>query len=181
MLRARLRSNYGDIKDEDQFKGWKRKQRKYQWNSCTTDQARFPLGNSDYYNYENHTSQRSATTVQHGIKKIRIHVQDCPSVDRPGSLDVELHGCSQKNGFRVIESNYMEIKELDWPDGDSSVDRLEFPSTSITLRNCTEGGCTGGTTNWVDETSSEVEEAIVKAQLRMRVAVGQDNFCDIPY
>ena len=48
-------------------------------------------------------------------------------------------GCSQKNGFRVIESNYMEIKELDRPDGDSSVDRLEFPSTSITLRNCTEG------------------------------------------
>ena len=88
---------------------------------------------------------------------------------------------AKKMDFRVIESNYMEIKELDRPDGDSSVDRLEFPSTSITLRNCTEGGCTGGTTNWVDETSSEVEEAIVNAQLRMRVAVGQDNFCDIPY
>ncbi len=74
----------------------------------------------------------------------------------------------------------MEVKELDWPDGDSAVDRLVFPNTSITLSDCLLGGCTGGTTSWVQETSSEVAAADVRAQLRMKVTVTQEHFCDLP-
>lgn len=118
--------------------------------------------------------------MQHGVKKIRVHVQECPSVDRPGSLDDELQGCSLENGYQVTEYNHMEIKELDWPDGDSAVDHLYFPSTSITLSNCDESGCTVGTTGWVSGTSSEDPNAIVIAKLRMRVSVVQESFCDLP-
>lgn len=175
-----VRSNYGGIRDSDQFKGWHAEDNKLQWNSCTTDQVRYPLGNSKFYNASNHTAQASPSTAQHGVKKIRVHVQECPSVDRPGSLDDELQGCSQENGYRIKGSNHMEIKELDHPDGDSAVDHLYFPSTSVTLSNCDESGCTGGTTDWVSETSSEVSAAIVRAKLRMRVSALKENFCDLP-
>ncbi len=175
-----VRSNYGDMRDKDQFKGWYREGGKYLWDSCTTNQSRYSSGDPWFYSHSNHTAQYSGSVVQHRVKKIRVHVQECSSVDRPGSLDKELHGCSLENGSRITESNHMEIKELDWPDGDSALNHLQFPSTSVTLSNCNESGCTSGTASWVAQTPSEVPAAIVEAQLRMRVSVPQENFCDLP-
>ena len=65
-------------------------------------------------------------------------------------------------------SNHMSLYELDRGDGNSLVETLYFPGTSVTLTGCTKEGCPEKTTGWVSMTSSTSSTARVEAELRMK-------------
>ncbi len=76
-----VQSNYGNIKDTDQFRGWKHidgPRTKLQWNSCTTAKEKFRAPNRKYYNVNNSTKQQSNAVVTHGTLQYRTNVRTCP-------------------------------------------------------------------------------------------------------
>ena len=166
-------SNYGDIRDTDQFEGWKYKDGKYQWNSCTDPSYPYAPPNPDYYNINNSTAQRSSSIVTHGSYQLRTY-HDCESV---GVEPEPSPGCTDANGWTISESNnYMYVYELDEPDNDDYVDGLSFSSTSITLSGCDHDGCPERRTGWVSASSS-----VISASLRMKASATLYGYCDVDW
>ena len=129
-------SNYGNRTDTDQFSGWKHLDgppAKKQWNSCTTQVAKFWAPNCTYYNANGCTSQRSYGIDTQGQMSYRTTPETCVP-DDPGSIPPEYYGC-QHQGVVGQASNYMDLYELDW-NGDGFVETIEFPGTSVTLTGC---------------------------------------------
>ena len=172
-------SNYStQIKDEDQFRGWKWKdgpRTKLQWNSCTTG---FPPPDRRYYSPPDYRSQRSDAPVPHGTRSFRTNVVSCQQAYTEGE---PLSGCSSLTGTRVIEpENHMTLYELDKPDGNDLVETLYFPGTSVTFRNCTRHDCPEQTTRWVGVTRDTSAAAQVDAQLRMKASANLMGYCGEP-
>ena len=179
-------SNYGEISDTDQFRGWKYEggpRTKLHWNSCTTRKSEYQAPNCSYYNANSCTTQASSATVTHGVMAYRTSSTPCPS---PGTVGNERgRGCRVFEGVRVSQtSNHMTLYELDgWfggPSGDGHdlVETLYFPGTSLTLTGCTHDGCPERTTGWFDMTSSTSATILVDADLRMKAKATLHGFCD---
>ena len=183
-------SNYGDISDTTQFRGWKYdggESWKHQWNSCTTAVSEFLPPNCSYYNDNECLTQRSSGTNTHGVLAYRTSSTPCPTPGTSGNE--EGRGCLVFEGVRVFQSsNHMTLYELDgWngiglgnrsADGHDLVETLYFPGTSATLTGCTHDGCPEQTTGWVDMTSSSSSSARVEADLRMKAKATLHGFCD---
>ena len=168
-------SNYGSKANTDQFEGWKRKDRKLQWNSCTT-YAEYAPPNSDYYNSSDHRSQKSDDIVTHGTMQFR-DTRFCPD---PQDYDADPPvGCASVEGWVIRQSeNYMTIYELDEPDRDDLIETLYFPGTSVTLRSCDHDVCPERTSSWVDLSSSTSSRTHVRAELRMKASAQLMGACD---
>ena len=171
-------SNYGDITDTDQFKGWKVPpfpDSKEQWNSCTTSVAEYWSPNCDFYNANSCTTQSSSATVTHGALTYRQSPRAClaPGITPPPDYYV---GCTQEGGTVSQTSNYMTLYELDF-DGNDYVTKLSFPATSVTLT-CDYDGCSRKTTTWKDDDGSTHPATGVDAKLRMTVDARLEGSCD---
>ena len=164
-------SNYGHRTDTDQFRGWKYKDNKKQWNSCTTHVAEYQPPNSTYYNNDGYTTQRSTTVVKHGRTSYRTNVTVCSQGGGAGS------GCSGLSGASQT-SNYMKLWELDSNDADEQVETLYFPSTSVTFTGCTTDECPEQESNWVQMTGSSHSLPEVEAALRMKAVAYLDGSCE---
>lgn len=179
-------SNYGEISDTDQFRGWKHEdgpRTKLQWNSCTTNRSEFRAPNCSYYNANGCRTQASSAVVTHGVMAFRTSSTPCPI---PGTVgNAPGTGCRVYEEARVSQtSNHMTLYELDgWRgresgDGHDLVETLYFPGTSLTLTGCHLGGCPERTTGWVGMTSSTSSQANVDADLRMKAKATLHGFCD---
>lgn len=173
-------SNYGRKSDGQQFPGWHpgtisgTRRRNWQWNSCTTD-ARFASPNSEFYNADGNTTQRSTRgTARHGTRFYRVPIRCRGSAVFP----LPSHGCRDSSvpssyGFN---ENFMSLYELDW-DGATLIETLYFPGTRVSITNCNQFGCTGGTSRWQDVSSSTSSAADVDAEMRMRIRVRYEASC----
>ena len=183
-------SNYGDISDTTQFRGWRYDGGptwKRQWNSCTTMESDFLPPNCNYYNDNGCLTQRADGIVAHGVMTYRSSATACPD---PGTSGNEQgNGCQVYEGISVSQtSNHMTLYELDgWngiglgntsADGHDLVETLYFPGTSTTLTSCTHEGCPERITGWTDVTSDTSSEANVDAELRMKAKTTLHGFCD---
>ncbi len=168
-------SNYGRIRDKDQFRGWWPRHTtstKKQWNSCTTKKAKYRAPNCTYYRRSvpptppyRCDKQYSNDVVTHGTLRYRTAVQPCPPPWWPAG--------SSSSGCRWVgtvgqASNHMSLYELDPGGGNQLVETLYFPGTSVTLTGCTKEECPEKTTGWVRMTSSTSSTAKVEAELRMK-------------
>ena len=173
-------SNYGGVKDTDQFRGWKwldGPSTKKQWNSCTTSVPKYHPPNCDYYNANGCTTQASSATVTHGVYSYRYSGNQCPQYLDPD--DPPPPGCSNMSGVSISQSsNYMTVYELDRPDSDDLVETLYFPGTSVTLGSCNYDGCPERTSSWADMSSSSDAWADVEAELRMKAKAQVEGYCD---
>ena len=174
-------SNYSrKVKDTDQFRGWKWEDgpwTKRQWNSCTTRKPEFQAPDCAYYNASNCWTQSSSSVVTHGSFSYRYTGNQCPRFLDPDNPPPS--GCSTLTGHVVEQtSNNMTLYELDKPDSDDLVETLYFPGTSVTLRNCSYGGCPEQTSGWVDMDWSSSSAAEVEADLRMKVRAQVEGYCD---
>lgn len=173
-------SNYGHKTDAQQFPGWHRgtiwgtSRPNWQWNSCTTH-ANFAPPNSRYYNANRHTTQRSTRgTSRHGTRVYRVKI---PCRGRQ-FFPLPRNGCSNSDvpdsyGF---SQNFMTLYELD-SDHDTLIETLYFPGTEVSITNCNQHGCTGGTTAWQNVSRSTSPSARVDAEMRMEVSVKYDPVC----
>lgn len=182
-------SNYGDIEDTDQFRGWKDEgggPTKLHWNSCTHKEVTFRAPNCEYYNANDCTTQETdplTAVVNHGQMSYRYSATACPI---PGTVGNEPgNGALDLEGSQASQtSNHMTLYELDgWfggpsVDGHDLVETLYFPGTSVTFTGCTYEGCPERTSGWVDVSSDTSSEVDVDAQLRMKAKATLQGFCD---
>ena len=170
-------SNYGDIRDADQFKGWHLMWGKRQWNSCTRDYI-----GSQYYSDIDEDGiwyQESRDTVTHGVMEYLTNRNVCPNswypVADPGDA------CLSLNGLTFTQSNnLMDIYELDWPDRDDFVTQLKFNNTSTTYEYCSESGCPKRYSEWVGVRERDTSQgAIVDAEIRMGISAVQREYCSV--
>ena len=190
-------SNYGDIEDTDQFRGWKYEDglpTKLQWNSCTSLRSEFLPGNCEFYNDNECLTQKSKpfeAIVTHGGLSYRYSETECPAAPAVfGEGPTE--GCRRLNGIRVGQSsNHMTLYELDaWrpppffgavTDGHDLVKTINFPGTWETFSNCGYENCPEVVTDWVVKGSQSDDGepgAIVGAELRMKARAVLQTFCD---
>ena len=170
-----VRSNYGSVKDTDQFRGWKwldGPTTKRQWNSCTTRVDQYRAPDPRYYTYPGFRDQRSNDTVTHGTYTYRARRRNC-RLPVPTNTD-----CSGMDGYRVNGgTNYMDIYELDWPDSDDFITRLSYRFTSVEFQDCTRNGCPERRTAWQDQYFSRVSSSGVSAQMRMTASATFKSYC----
>ena len=163
-------SNYGRVKDSNQFPGhhrgraWRTRERIWQWNSCTT---RYPEPNG----------QRSIIGIAtHGRKLHRISVPCAgPNIFIPIP---SVEGCNAAPSTWSVHGNFMSLYELDW-DGNDFVTTLYFPSTS-SATNCSYYQCTGETSTsagWVGVSRSTRPTTGVDAQARVKVSARYQPGC----
>ena len=170
-------SNYGQIRDTDQFRGWSHEDgptTKRQWNSCTSF---YPPPDCDHYNTPPGIcrTQSSPSPVTHGTMVYRSTFETCDPTNVPGKTPTTYIGCQQEGGTVSQSSNYMTLYELDgWKsqysgDGHDLVETLYFPGTSVTLTGCNYYGCPEKTSAWVDDDEDRDTSPLahVDAQLRM--------------
>ena len=147
-----------EVEDEDQFRGWKHKdgcKTKLQWNSCTTH-TKFEPGQCDYYNSYDCETQYSPEVVTHG-RSIYLGI-------------TRKQSCMEYDGVTVpLESNFMELYELDSPDKDEFIERLTFPRTELRFEGCRHEKCPEITTEWMTVESSSSTTVQVEAELRITV------------
>lgn len=172
-------SNYGDITDTDQFRGWSWQDgpaTKLQWNSCTTAVEEFRAPNCSYYNANSCSTQKSSAVVTHGVMTFKTSSTPCPI---PGTVGNEQgNGCLVFEGENVSQTtNFMTVYELDW-NGNDLVETLYFPSTSVTLTGCTHNECPEKTTGWSNMTSDTSPPSQVEAEFRMKARATLHGFCD---
>ena len=96
-------SNYGQIRDTDQFRGWSHEDgptTKRQWNSCT---SLYPKGNCDHYNTPPGIclTQSSPAIVTHGTMVYRTSFETCDPTDVPGETPTTYIGCQEHRGTAV--------------------------------------------------------------------------------
>lgn len=185
-------SNYGDIADTDQFRGWSHEDgplTKLQWNSCTHGDVEFHAPNCDYYNANDCTTQEGFTfeaVVTHGRMSYRHSATACPT---PGTVGNEPgNGCLALEGTQASQtSNHMTLYELDgWVAGHSGdnhdlVKTLYFPGTSVTFTSCSYEECPERTTGWFPKSGQSTDgatHAVVGAELRMKAKATLHGFCD---
>ncbi|MYG03211.1 MAG: hypothetical protein F4041_07530 [Acidobacteriia bacterium] len=168
-------SHYGNKENTDQFKGWKRKDRKFQWNSCTA-YAEYTPPNSAYYNSSDHRSQKSDGIVTHGVMEFR-ETAFCPD---PADYDADPPVvCASVEGWDIRQSeNYMTIYELDSPERDVLIESLYFPGTVVTLGSCDRDSCPERKSGWVAMTRSTSSTVHVEAELRMKASAQLVDACD---
>ena len=171
-------SNYGKVKDSNQFPGWKEGtatgsgEKIRQWNSCTSHPS-WPQGDSDYYNAEGSTSQRTVLgTATHGSRQYRkpIPCQGSAFYPLPSAT-----GCAAALSSWSAPENFMSLYELDW-DGNDFVTTLYFPGTSVGLT-CNYYGCSEKRSDWQDVSSSTDAYTGVDAQFRMKVSAAYEGGC----
>lgn len=170
-------SNYGKVTNGDQFLGWKQKGSQKQWNSCTTERAKFSAPNCEYYRRPGCATQWSNDIVTHGRISYRISSVPCQNPTFP-PIPIPDFGCSRVRGSFSQTINHMTLYELDKPDRDDKIETLYFPGTSVTLTHCTHDGCPEQTTDWVTMTRSTSSTAHVEAELRMKASARVEGFCD---
>ena len=92
-----------------------------------------------------------------------------PKSDAPGLHAVNLFFTSLGTASPVVEPppNYITLYELDQPDPDGHITRLNFPSTSGTLANCDQEGCAGDRNQWGEIAGSSHPGTGVSAEMRM--------------
>lgn len=172
-------SNYGDINDTWQFRGWSWQDgdiKKLQWNSCTTAVEEFHAPNCSYYNRNGCTTQGSDSTVTHGTMNFRTTATRCP-LDELSTLE-EGPGCRVYEGARAVQNiNFMTLYELDW-NGNDLVETLYFPRTSLTLSGCTRDGCPEKRTGWLSKTRDTSPPAETNAKFRMTARAVLVGYCD---
>ena len=171
-------SNYGHKNDTDQFAGWKRKDGKWQWNSCTTRSQYLPP-NKEFYNYLNHTAQRTEVGVtQLGTRTITYELP-CQWSFWPPMRTPSVHGCADSKVVRSVEqeNNFASLYELDLADYDELVTTLYFPSTTVQLTGCTYRECPERITDWVDDSRSTRPQTKVSAELRMKASASYAGGC----
>ncbi len=179
-------SNYGDIRDTDQFRGWSPQDgpsTKRQWNSCTTG---YPPPDCRHYQIPScGPPQTSSAIVSHGAMNYRASTTYCPPPNDQGQSEEDPRGCEIISGWDVGQgSNYMTLYELDpwvWNfsgDGHDLVETLYFPGTSVTLTSCDYESCPERVSGWVQMTSSTSWSADVEAELRMKASARLEGFCD---
>ena len=144
------------VVDAAQFPGWKHEDGpkwKKQWNSCTSTKYRYGPGQCDYYPKEGDcTTQESICSVMHG----RAYYLGFKKRE----------SCEDFNNTTInLNSNFMELYELDAPDDHEMVEKLTFPNASITLAQCTVKNCPEVATPWLSSNKSYR----VKAELQIRV------------
>ena len=180
-------SNYGDVEDTDQFRGWKHEDgppTKLQWNSCTHGNVKFHAPNCDYYNANGCTTQETKpfdAVVTHGRLSYRYSVTECPAA--PAVIgEGPTEGCLRLNGISVGQSsNHMTVYELDRPDGYDLVKTIYFPGTSKTFNGCSYENCPEVVTDWVvkgSQSDDGASHAIIGAEFRMKARAVLQTFCD---
>ena len=87
-------------------------------------------------------------------------------------------GCLALEGTQASQTNnYMSLFELD-VEGDDAIERLYFPRTVITFRNCTYNSCPEQTSSFVAMSRSSSDAARVEAKLRMKGSAYLEGYCD---
>lgn len=170
-------SNYGKRRNGDQFLGWKQKGSQKQWNSCTTERAKFSASNCKYYRRPSCATQWSNEAVTHGRLSYRTSSNPCP-IPTIAPIPIPRYGCSRVKGSFSQTINYMTLYELDKPDSDDKIETLYFPGTSVTLTGCTYEGCPEQATEWVEMDRSTSPTAHVEAELRMKGSARVEGSCD---
>ncbi len=180
-------SNYGDVEDTDQFRGWKYEDglpTKLQWNSCTSRKSEFLPGNCEFYNDNGCLTQKSKpfeAIVTHGRLSYRYSETECPAA--PAVIgEGPTEGCRRLNGISVGQfSNHMTVYELDRPDRDDLVKTIYFPGTWKTFSGCGYENCPEVVTDWVGKGSQSNDgepDAIIGAEFRMKARAVLHTFCD---
>lgn len=180
-----VNSNVGSRIDGHQFQGWCLNHwacdndgncerhctdRWYEWNSCTTWSQWAPPNNT-LYNSNGYTQQVTTRgTNTHGTAAADIAVS-CPS-DSDGDGVCDTGGCADISGF--TNSNWMTLYELDPKDEDERVQRLNFPTISVSL-SCTTMSCGSGTSSWVSPSSYKYPSspALVDTKVATKVLKGR--------
>ena len=161
-----VKTEISDKLDGHQFQGWCQfkylcdnnddcdwhcTDRWYEWNSCTTHSQWSPP-NSDFYNYNNNTQQKSTRgNNQHGGGRATLDAPSCPS-DSDGDGVNDAGGCKEalSRGFS-LSGHRMALYELDgkwigrWFSSDTHVETLRFPTLTIAARdiNCDDADYCG--------------------------------------
>lgn len=139
-------SNYGGIQDTTQFAGWKPKGRQRHWQSCTGER---PKPNCSHYNDRACTAQKAHPD---NARKYASYTY------RPAGL------CNSI-GVVTVNSVFMHVYELDWPDADDPVASLLYGDVDVPLT-CTDAWRCRGESSWRATTSGG---GTVAARVRIRV------------
>ena len=129
-----VESNGGWRLNGFQFAGWKPKDGLLQWNSCTSDNAKYRAPSSRYYNWNGNREQWSGGIRQYG--------------DTGWVLGSTTSSCRAVfEGVYTVPNVYMKLWELDagwWPFGeDDDVTTLQYGSVSIPVTCSSHSTCTG--------------------------------------
>ena len=155
-------------RDGFQFSGWRVEHGWLQWNSCTTDESRFPLGDVEYYNAEDFTEQRAwpeVVNVSHtlrGFMRGPIGVS-CAEVPYRGTLGI---------GTVVLE-----VHELDpvrffgvtWKMSSALVATLLYDDVEANVQCTDDWLCSGESPVWVRPASGAGGVDDVYAELKIAV------------
>ena len=157
----------------------------YEWNSCTSEDREWRPPNSDFYNYNNDTQQKSTRGVNHHGSGISRLGAPCPD-DSDGDGYKESGGCKEAlaGGFSV-SGHRIALYELDPGSPDAEVETLRFPALTISAATvdcdyvdyC---GASGGG-EWESPTSSSSSKTSAKAVIAITRAVFSDPYsqcCD---
>lgn len=183
-------SNVGHVIDGHQFNGWCRNHHAcdnygncgshctdprgwYEWNSCTTHPQWAPQVpvNCTLYNSNGCTQQVTTRGVNtHGSTATYVYVS-CP-YDSDGDGFCDSGGCEDVYYF-YSGNSWMTLYEIDICDEDERVQRLNFPSITVSL-NCDAMSCNSVTTSWLSPTSYATPSSPVTfARLAVRVNWGR--------
>lgn len=166
-----VNSNWGSREDGHQFQGWCHDQLMpngsqvcddgwYEWNSCTQDHVRNDGVSCYYYNVdedgitgcEAQRTDSDSTNNLYGSGSSIVSVT-CP-VDHNGDGSFDAGGCLDVNSLS-ISGNYMDLYELDGTDWDNYVNRLHFPTLSVSPQNCGWDNCPSTSVqSWHSSTAS---------------------------
>lgn len=127
------------------------------WNSCTQDHL---PGDSTYYNWPqgSYEYQYSGDAAQYASGRVYLNTN-------------ETAGCARFAGYTVvIDKNYMDLYELDCPDADDFIGRLNFHPLYIPLSACGYSACgVGAKSDWSRVDRQKVNFDGVTAKIRAKV------------
>ncbi len=135
-------SDWGQPVDGNQFQGWKKEfslatlSYNWQWNTCTSNQTEYPVGDCQYYNYDDCTAQLTTEgedQFSEGTSSKSIFVS-CPKERFDGEL---VGGCSSVQVLNV--STYMSLFEHDPPSTYDFITRIDYGLAQPML--CDPYGC----------------------------------------
>lgn len=157
----------------------------YEWNSCTT-YSQWSPPNSDFYNHNNHTQQKSTRgNNQHGGGRATLDAPSCPS-DSDGDGVNDAGGCKEalSRGF-TLSGHRMELYELDPWSPDTHVETLRFPILEIAAQDidCDDADYCGKSKvgKWRSPSNaSSSSKTSAKAAIQIIQAVFSDPDSDCP-
>ena len=143
-------SNYGGVRDTDQFAGHKFVDYKKQWQSCT---RRNPKPSCWYYNDNRCTGQKA----------------DPDNARQYAYYAYRSDGSCEDIGVFTINGVFMHVYELDEPDADDPVASLLYGDVHIPLSCGRYSRCTGDSA-WIAATSGR---GTISARVQIRVRTNQ--------